>query len=355
VNDNESGENDWARRVRAWSPPDSWRRVLVVDAHTEGEPLRVVIAGFPELVGEDVLARRRHARAHHDGVRRMLMWEPRGHADMYGCVVGPPVTPEADVAVLFTHNEGYSTMCGHGIIGLATVMVECGLVAATGPETRVGIDTPAGFVEAWATVVDGRAVGVRFVNVPSFVSRTGGSVDVKSVGRVAYDLAYGGAFYAYVDAASLGLRLVSSEAPRLIDLGSRIKTAVQAADPPRHPEHDDLGFVYGVIFTGEAHGTDAHLRNVCVFADGEIDRCPTGTGVSGRLALEHAEGRLSADEVIVIESIIGTRFGGRVTGQMRVGGLDAVIPEVSGRSWITGRSELVAAPDDPLREGFLVR
>lgn len=346
---------DWPRRLRGWSPPGSWDSVLVVDAHTEGEPLRVVISGFPNLDGADILAQRRDARAHHDGFRRMLMWEPRGHADMYGCVVLPPVTPEADVGVIFTHNEGFSTMCGHGIIGLATVLLECGLLAPREPEARVGIDTPAGFVEAWARVVDGRVVSVRFVNVPSFVLRTEGRVAVTAVGPVAYDLAYGGAFYAYVDAASLGLSLIPSEAPRLVELGRDIKAAVQAGDPPRHPEHDDLGSVYGVIFTGEALETGAHLRNVCVFADGEIDRCPTGTGVSGRLALEHAHGRLPAGEPLVVESIIGTRFRGRVVGQGRVGALDAVIPEVSGRAWITGRSEFFAAPDDPLREGFLVR
>jgi proline racemase len=345
----------WADQIVEWEPPPGWRRVLAVDAHTEGEPLRVVFSGFPALDAGSVLERRREALERHDGMRRALMWEPRGHADMYGCIVGPPSTAEADLSVLFTHNEGYSTMCGHGIIGVATVLVECGLVETVEPETQIGIDTPAGLVRARIAVRDGIVEGVTFRNVPSFVARSGASVRVEGVGEVRYDVAYGGAFYAFVDAADFRLRLTRSETGRLIDLGRRIKEAVQRADPPHHPADPELGFVYGTIFVGDPHALGAHSRNVCVFADGEVDRSPTGTGVSARLAIHHARGELAMGDEIVVESILGTSFTGRVVETARVGAHDAVIPEIGGRAWITGRNELFVDPADPLAEGFLLR
>lgn len=315
----------------------------------------MIVDGFPDLAGATILERRREARAHHDHIRRALMLEPRGHADMYGCILVPPVSPTADVGVLFTHNEGFSTMCGHGVIGVATVLVELGLVAVTEPETRVGLDTPAGFVEATVRVRQGRVLGVRFVNVPSFVLGLDRTVDVPGIGTVRYDLAYGGAFYAYVDAASVDVRLVPEHTARIVDLGRRIKRAVQDADPPTHPEDADLGFVYGVIFVGPAQTRDAHSRNVCVFADGEVDRSPTGTGVSGRLAIHHARGEIAEGASIRIESILGTGFTCRILSTSRVATHDAVVPEVGGRAFLTGRGELFVDPDDPLAEGFLLR
>ncbi|MEM7417124.1 MAG: proline racemase family protein [Gemmatimonadota bacterium] len=341
--------------VARWVPPEGWGRVVSVDAHTEGEPLRVILHGFPDLGDGPILERRRRARDEHDEIRRALMWEPRGHADMYGCLVGPPATPEADIGVLFTHNEGFSTMCGHGIIAVTTVLVECGLVGPEVSSRGLGIDTPAGYVHATPVVTDGRVERVSFVNVPSFAYRLDASIDVDGVGSVHYDIGYGGAFYAYVRAEDFGLRLLPSEAAELIRVGRAIKEAVQSADPPAHPDDPDLGFVYGTIFVGAAHDDRNHSRNVCVFADGEVDRCPTGTGVSGRLALHHARGELVADESITIESILGTCFTGRVGREVVVGDHAAVVPEVSGRAWITGRHEFLIAPDDPLAGGFLLR
>ena len=353
-----------AERARAWTPPPGWTRVLTVDAHRTGEPLRVVVDGFPDPGGTTVLERRRRARERHDALRRALMWEPRGHADMYGCIVGPPTTEDGHFSVLFTHNEGFSTMCGHGIVGVVTVLAEIGAL----PEGLLGrqshsvrIDTPAGRVEARADVSGGRVRAVSFENVPSFALRLGAEVDVRGVGVCRYDLAYGGAFYAYVDADDFGLRLEPSETARLVEAGRAVKRAVQAADPPVHPDDPDLGFVYGTIFVGPAHdsggagGPPAHSRNVCVFADGEVDRSPTGTGVSGRLALHRARGEIGVGEEIEIESILGTRFRGRILRESRVGEHAAVVPEVTGQAWITGRGELLVSPDDPLREGFLLR
>ena len=345
---------EWREAVGRWSPPQEWVRITSVDAHTEGEPLRVVLSGLPELTGPTILDRRKFARLHHDDLRRTLMWEPRGHADMYGCLVLPPVSESADIGVLFTHNEGFSTMCGHGIIGVTTVLVECGLLEVEDGGS-VGIDTPAGFVSARPAVVDGRVDSVSFTNVPSFVERLDAEVHVPEVGKVRYDLAFGGAFYAYVDAADFGLELVPSETDRIIALGRAIKDAVQQVAPPAHPENAELSFMYGTIFVGAAASEGNHSRNVCVFAEGEVDRCPTGTGVSGRLAIHNARGQVACGEAIVIESILGTTFRCQVLGETTVEGLSAVVPEVTGRAWITGRHEFLVAPDDPLRDGFLLR
>ncbi|MEZ4768697.1 MAG: proline racemase family protein [Caldilineales bacterium] len=330
-------------------------RITTVDAHTAGEPFRVITGGFPELAGDTILARRRYAREHLDHLRRALMWEPRGHADMYGCIVTPPVTPGADIGVLFMHNEGFSTMCGHGIIGIATVALETGLLPAVRPETTLRIDTPAGLVTAHA-LLDGNLVRrVRFENVPSFVLALDRTLDVPGYGCVRYDIAFGGAFYAYVQAGDLGLRCTPADYRRLIEAGVAIKQAVTAAGPIPHPFEPDLSFLYGTIFIGPPEAPDAHSRNVCVFADGEVDRCPTGTGVSGRLALHHARGEVDIDQPIVVESIIGSRFSGRVLGATTFGPHAAVIPEVTGSAFITGHHEFLIDPDDPLRDGFLLR
>ena len=338
-----------------WSPPEGWPRYRVIDAHTAGEPLRVITGDFPALEGSTILELRRDARERHDAVRRALMLEPRGHADMYGAVLTPPVTEDGDVGVLFLHNEGYSTMCGHGIIGLVKVGLDCGLLELPEGRDEVRIDSPAGRVTARPTVVDGRVREVAFENVPSFVLAPDQRVDVPGLGEVRYDLAYGGAFYAYVDAESVGVRVEPAQLDRLVDVGMRIKRAVMASRDIVHPEGDaDLNFLYGTILTQP--GEDgADLRNVCVFADGEVDRSPTGTGVSGRAAIEHARGRLAPGEGLVIESVIGTRFQVRVLRETAVGGAPAMVPEVTGRAFITGVNELVLEPGDPLEGGVLLR
>jgi len=344
----------WADSAREWSPPAGWTKVFAIDAHTAGEPLRVILDGFPHLYGETILARRRSAKEAHDDLRRALMWEPRGHADMYGCLVVSPVTAEADFGVLFTHNEGYSTMCGHGIIGVATVAVEIGLVDRTEPSTRIGIDTPAGFVEAHVTSEGGSVRSASFINVPSFAVLDL-TVDVAGVGAIRYDLGFGGAFYAYVDAGDVGVDLSPGGYRDLIERGRAIKDAIQAADAPRHPDEEEMSFLYGTIFVGPPKDSAHHSRNVCVFADGEVDRSPTGTGVAGRVAIHHARGEVAIGETLEIESILGTTFTATVRETTKVGGHAAVVPEVGGRAHITGRNELWIDPEDPLRGGFFLR
>ncbi len=335
-----------------WRPPDHWQRLTVIESHAGGEPFRIVVEGLPPIPGESVLARRRYAQDHLDDLRVALIWEPRGHADMYGGWIGAPVEPNSDLSVLFLHNDGFSTMCGHGIIALTKVVLETGILPSDPDETTIRIDTPAGQITAVAKMNGGRVDSVSFRNVPSYAPVLGATTDVENIGSVTYDLGFGGAFYAYVDANSVGVDLADGAA--LVEKGRAIKAAISQSG---RIEHDlpDMGFLYGVIFTGEPNNPANHSRNVCVFADGEVDRSPTGTGVSGRLAILHARGEIEVDQTITIESIVGSEFRGRIVKTTTLGEHEAVIPEVSGTAHIVGRSELWIDPDDPLNPGFLIR
>ena len=340
--------------MNSWRPPADWRRVTTLDAHAAGEPLRIVTGGIDPIPGRTILEKRRYAREHLDGLRRSIVFEPRGHADMYGAIMTEPVTPDGDFGVLFMHNEGWSTMCGHGIIALTTALLETG--ARTGEVVKY--DAPPGRVTARGVRDGARVREVAFENVPSFAAALDQTVTVDGLGEVRYDLAFGGAFYVFVDADPLGVPLDASGFRQCIDVGMRIKRAVMASREVKHPESPDsadLSFLYGTILTGKAHAAGADSRNVCVFAEGEVDRSPTGTGVSARVAIERAKGRLKDGATFTVESIIGTRFRGRTLRTTKVAQYDAVIPEVAGSAWIVGRSELWIAPDDPLREGFVLR
>jgi len=344
---------DWNRRPL---PPGA-RVITTLDAHAAGEPLRIVTGGLPEIPGATILERRRWLREHDDELRRLLMWEPRGHYDMYGCVLTPPLSPEADLGVIFLHNEGYSTMCGHGVIALVTALLETGALEPRGAVTPVGLDTPAGLVRATAYLEPSGAVRrVAFRNVPSFVLHRDLIVDVPPFGGVTVDVAFGGAFYAILPAERVGLRVVPDETRALVAAAGSIKRAVNEAAPIAHPDEPDLGFLYGVILTGPPEDHAHHSRNICVFADAEVDRSPTGTGVSARLALLCARGELADEHEIHVESILGREsvFGGRVVGRARLGEHEAVIPEVSGTAYLTGRHEFVLDPRDALGRGFLL-
>ena len=338
-----------------WIPPADWPRITTIDAHTAGEPLRIITGGLPAIPGDTILAKRRYAREHLDRLRTALMWEPRGHADMYGCILTEPVTPDGDLGVLFLHNEGWSTMCGHGIIGLVKVGLETGLMELRDGASEIRIDTPAGRVTAYPRFAEGHIAEVAFYNVPSYVFTLDQEVDVPGIGRVSYDVAFGGAFYAYCRAEELGVDLVPDDFRRLIDVGMRVKRAVMSALPLSHPFEPDLNFLYGTIIVGSAANPAHHSREVCIFADGEVDRSPTGTGVSGRAALHHARGEIGIGEPFVVESILGTTFTGEVAEVTTFGAYQAVIPRVTGTAHVIGRNELLIDPRDPLRDGFLLR
>lgn len=332
--------------------PEQWTRITTIESHTAGEPLRVIVDGFPPLEGTSILEQRQALQAHHDDLRTGLMWEPRGHTDMYGAVLTDSFTQAGDVGVLFTTNKGYSTMCGHGIIALGVVLVETGMVVASPPEETINFDTPAGLVSATTQLADGRVESVSFENVPSFVDDLDRRVDVAEFGPVEYDLAYGGAFYAYCDADQIGVELIPENTDEIRRAGMAIKRAVAESVPIEHPRADDLSFLYGTIFRAPAEAPNCDSRNVCVFADGQIDRSPTGTGLSGRLAINYERGTLDVGDDFIVESIIGTTFTGRIVEVTTEGDRSAVVPRIRGSAHITGRNEFVIDPDDPLRNGF---
>ncbi len=322
--------------------------------HTGGEPLRVYISGLPPIEGNTVLEKRRYFRQHYDHLRTGTMWEPRGHADMYGAVITS--STDADFDVFFLHNEGYSTMCGHAIIALTTLAVETGLVPLSSDgDVQLAFSVPAGIIHARARTEGGKARDVSFRNVPSFVYLQDREVEVRGIGRVRFDIAYGGAFYTIVDAKPLGLKLEPEHFNQLIDYGRRIKLAVMEAFTIEHPFEKDLSFLYGTIFTGPAQRAGHHSRNVCIFASGELDRSPTGSGVSARAALHHARGDLYVNETITIESILGSTMTVHAADLAKFGPYDAVIPAVGGTAWITGRNAFYFDPEDPLARGFIFR
>ena len=320
-------------------------RVTAVDYHTGGEPFRIVTGGVEQPRGTTILEKRRDALARLDHVRRLLVYEPRGHADMYGCHVVEPDDEGADLGVVFFHNAGYSTACGHGTIALVTWALDEGLVRKREGENRVVVDVPSGRLECRAVVEGGRVVSVRFRNVPAFVWATG----VRAAGRVV-DVAFGGAFY-----ASLEERVEPAELPRLIALGRELKRALEAGHEIVHPLEPELRDVYGVIFWQHEEDDPLTQRNVTVFADGEVDRSPCGSGTSARLALLDASGQLARGAELRHLSIVGSEFRGRVVGEAEVAGAPAVITEVEGSAYRTGAHVFELDAADPLKEGFLLR
>ena len=342
-------------KLKNWNPPDGWIEFQTIDAHTEGEPLRIVLSKYPELKGKTLLEKRTDAQNHHDELRKALIWEPRGHADMYGAIIVEPDTTGADFGVIFIHNEGYSTGCGHAVIALTKVFVETGLIPMNEPETEVKMDVPSGFIKSYAKVKNGQVTGVRFENVPSFVQSLDTEVDVPGLGTINYDLAFGGAFYAFVDVAQLGLDCTPEYQNKLIEIGMKIKHAIMDSVEMVHPLEPDMNFLYGTIFTSALKDPNHHSRNVCIFAEGEVDRSPTGTGVSARAAILHAKGEIKVGESIIIESIIGSTFSVKVVATTTFGNYDAVIPEVSGNAYITGKNTFWINPEDPLKGGFILR
>jgi proline racemase len=319
--------------------------IETADYHTGGEPFRIVTGGVDQPPGRTILERRRAAAELLDPVRALLVNEPRGHADMYGCFVVPANDDGADLGVLFFHNAGYSTACGHGTIALVTWAIDEGLVAVAEPETRVVVDVPSGRLETVARVEGGRVRSVRFRNVPSFVWATG----LEAAGREV-DVAFGGAFY-----ASLEERVEPGELPRLIELGRRIKADLERSHDIVHPLEPELRDVYGVIFWQGVGEQPLTQRNVTVFADGEVDRSPCGSGTSARLASLDASGRLPRGAELRHLSIVGSEFSGRVTGEVEVAGRAAVVTEVEGSAFRTGRHVFELDPADELGTGFLLR
>lgn len=322
-----------------------------VDSHTEGMPTRVVTGGVGTLPGTTMFERRAWFMENADGIRRLLMNEPRGHAAMSGAILQPPTRADADAGVLFIEVSGCLPMCGHGTMGVATVLVETGIVDVTEPTTTIRLDTPAGLVVAEVSVRDGAAESVTLRNVPSFSYRLDASVDVPGYGTVRYDMAYGGNFYAILDLDQLKIPFERSAKQQILDAGLAIMAAVNEQQRPVHPENPAISVCHHVQFL--APGSDGrHSRHAMAIHPGWFDRSPCGTGTSARMAQLHARGELPLDTEFVNESFIGTRFVGRLPEETTVGGLPAVVPTVTGRAWITGTAQYMLDPSDPFPEGF---
>jgi proline racemase len=327
------------------------RYFAAVDSHTEGMPTRVVTGGVGPIPGATMLERRAHFLAHMDDLRLLLMREPRGHGAMSGAILQPPTRDDADWGVLFIEVSGCLPMCGHGTIGVATVLVETGMVEVREPETVVRLDVPAGLVEARVAVEGGRARSVTLRNVPSFLHARDRSVAVDGLGDVAYDMAFGGNFYAIVDAAAVGLSVDPARSDELVEGGLAVMAAIDAADPPVHPEDPRIAGCHHVVFH-EPGRDGAHARAATSIHPGWLDRSPCGTGTSARMAQLHARGALGLGEPFVNESVIGTRFTGRLVEEATVGGRPAVVPEITGRAWITGMGQYLLDAEDPFPAGF---
>jgi trans-L-3-hydroxyproline dehydratase len=336
-------------------------RLRTIDAHAAGEPLRLVVEGFPAPRGRTMLEKRDWAIRKADPLRRALMLEPRGHADMYGAVLTEAVSPGSQAGVLFMHNEGYSTMCGHGVIAVTTIALERGLLMPGGDGATVVYDSPAGMIRARATFKAERAGGaeparvesVAFVNVPSFVLCGGITVKL-GTRQIRADVAFGGAFYAIVDSEAVGLSIDVPHLPELRRMGMQIKRAIETAHTIAHPLDPGLQGIYGTVFTGPPVDPQADLRNVTIFADAEVDRSPCGTGTAAVMAVIDAMGLLGEDRPFVCESLIGTRFTGRLHARTSVGEHQAIVSEIEGSAWITGEHTFLVDDADPLKSGFRV-
>ncbi|MCW1927280.1 proline racemase family protein [Bhargavaea beijingensis] len=329
------------------------RLFTTIDTHTGGNPTRTLISGLPPLEGETMGEKMLYMQEHYDWIRKHLMNEPRGHSVMSGALLTDPCHPEADVGVIYIETGGYLPMCGHDTIGFCTALIEAGLVEVQEPFTNLKIDTPAGLIDVQVLVEDGKAKEVTFENVPAFLLRSI-SIDVEGIGDVQADIAYGGNFYAIIDADSLGIELTEEHAAEIISKAILIRNKINEREEIVHPE---FPFIHGLthieFFTKPVH-PDADVKNTVVVPPGGIDRSPCGTGTSAKLATLYSHGQIRKKERFVHESIVGTLFKARVVDTATAGPLDAVVTEVTGSAWVMGMHKFFYNERDPLREGYLL-
>lgn len=328
--------------------------LTVVDTHTEGQPMRIVTSGFPAIRGRSMREKYSYVEKNLDDLRRMILYEPRGRSTMCGAFFVEPTIPEADIGVIFMVPIGLAPICGHGSIAIAKVLVETERVEVTEPVTHVKLDTLAGLVNLAVSVKDGMVGEVTLRNVESFSYLRDVEIQTERFGSVKIDLAYGGNFFAIVSAKDLGLKIVAKEARKLVEYGETLKKSIQEQVKIKHPEGRGLEKPLYIQFTAPPTHPKAHMKNVVVVAPAGLDRSPCGTGTSARLADLFAKGKLHVGGEFVHESIIGTLFRGKIVGESQVGKYPAIIPEISGKAYITGFQQLVGEPDDPLKRGFLL-
>lgn len=329
----------------------SSRMLTAVDSHTEGMPTRVITGGVGVIPGATMNEKRLHFMEHMDDIRLFLMNEPRGHAAMSGAMLQAPTRDDADWGVVYIEVSGCLPMCGHGTIGVATVLVETGMVEVVEPVTTIRLDTPAGLVIARVAVSDGHADSVTIENVPSYSVRLDDTVEVPDYGTVPYSLAFGGNFYAMVDLDAVGLTFDRANQQQILAAGLAIMEAINSTNPPRHPEIDGVNHCHHVEFIAPG-STAQHSQHAMAIYPGWFDRSPCGTGTSARMAELWARGELALDTDFVNESFIGSRFSGRLIRETTIAGIPAVIPTITGRAWVTGIGQYLLDPSDPFPTGF---
>ncbi|MDK2821927.1 MAG: proline racemase [Clostridia bacterium] len=331
------------------------RSIIAVDSHTMGEPTRVVIGGIPHIPGKNMPEKKQYLESQMDHIRRAIMLEPRGHDDMFGAIITAPTVPEADFGIIFMDSGGYLNMCGHGTIGVATVAVEMGLVEAKEPVTEVMLEAPAGLIKARVKVENGKAKDVTFQNVPSFLFKEGIELDVLPYGKIKADIAFGGSFFAVVKARDLGIKVAKENIHELIDIGLKVRDEANKKVEVYHPVNPHIKTIDLTEISDVPSHPDAHAKNVVVFGKKSVDRSPCGTGTCAKMANLFFKSELGLYQDFVHESILGTLFTGRLVGKTRVGDFDAVIPEITGRAFITGVNHYMIDEEDPLKYGFSLR
>lgn len=332
--------------------------IVTTEMHSGGEPLRIVESGYPEVHGETVLEKRRYLRDHLDHLRQFLIFEPRGHYDMYGAILVTPDEPEdVDTGVLFLNNEGYSTMCGHAVISLGRYLIDSGRKIGVEPETEMKIQCPCGVVRVFVEYSNGKSGRVRFHSVPAFAFAIGETVDVEGFGQLTVDIGYGGTFYALIDDKQLGVDVRESPTRILVEAATAVSEAVKKQVKLHHPDSDDLAFLYGTIITDgrDLYSDQRPTANLTVFANREVDRAPTGSGVTARVAVQYAKGQIGLNQVRKFQSgANGSEYTGAVVKETRCGSFDGVVVEVAGNAYYTGKATFTAEDEDELRDGFLL-
>ncbi len=330
------------------------KSINAVDSHTMGEPTRIVVGGVPSIPGKTMAEKKEYLQNNLDYLRTSIMLEPRGHRDMFGSILTAPIHDEADFGIVFMDGGGYLNMCGHGSIGAMTIAVETGIVEIKEPFTNITMDTPAGIVKGKVKVENGKSKEVSIVNVPAFHYKEDVQINVPEIGTITLDISFGGSFFAIVHAKELGLKVEPKYSQQLLDIGLKIRDIVNETVEIQHPELSHINTVDLVEIYDEPTHPEADYKNVVVFGQGQVDRSPCGTGTSAKLATLHSKGKLKEDETFVYESITGTLFKGKIVGTTKVGGLDAIIPEITGSAFITGFNQYVIDEDDPVKHGFVL-
>lgn len=328
------------------------KSIQAVDSHTMGEPTRIIVGGVPVIKGDTMPEKKAYLERHMDYIRTAIMLEPRGHKDMFGSIITQPVSKDADLGIIFMDAGGYLNMCGHGSIGAATVAVETGMVDIKEPYTNIVLESPAGLIKAKVKVENGRALETSIINVPAFLYKEEIKIEVPELGEVTVDIAFGGSFFALVNAEKLGLDINPNNSMRLSKAGVAIRNIINKTIEVKHPTLSHINTVDLVEFYGPPKNSNATLQNVVVFGEGQLDRSPCGTGTSAKMAALYSKGKLKISEEFVYESILGTMFRGKVIGETKVGNYSAIIPEITASAYITGFNHFVIDDKDPLKFGF---